>query len=144
MSQATLSSQMATFVSRLSFNDLSDEHLKRFLDIEIPALKQRYGDNAVNFKNVVGRLPRLYIQYSDTPFSWLYTATPGQITEFARKMRDDAWDLRWQIGGTMEKLYEPDLASVQATSGIRVAKELPCLLGHQFASDAPTNRVRFR
>lgn len=90
--------------------DDSDEHLKRILDIEMPALKQRYGNNAVKFENLVGRLPRLYIQYSDTPFSWLYTATPRQITEFAHKMYTDAWDLRWQMEATLEKLNEKESA----------------------------------
>ena len=49
------------------------------MDIDIPALKERYSDYAVRFENVIGPLPRLYIKFSDTPISWLNTATPAQI-----------------------------------------------------------------
>jgi hypothetical protein len=51
-------------------------------------------------------MPRLYIKYSDRPFSWLYTATPRKITEFANKVFDDAWGLRGGIDETIEKMYE--------------------------------------
>ena len=84
----------------------SDEYLKKVLAVYMPILKERYGDNSVRFENVVGRLPRLYIKYSDKPFNWLYTATPKEITEFARKMFDDAWGLRWGFEETVEKMYE--------------------------------------
>jgi hypothetical protein len=50
---------------------------------------QVIGDILVKFENVVGRLPKLYIKYSDKPFYWLCTATPRRITEFAKKMYDD-------------------------------------------------------
>ena len=93
-------------------NDGSDEYFKKVLDIYLPALQQRYGIDSVKFENSAGRLPRLYIKYSDIPFSWLYTATPRQITEFARKMHTDAWDLRWQMETTVEKLFEPEPALV--------------------------------
>ena len=72
----------------------------------MPILKERYGDDSVRFENVVGRLPRLYIKYSDKPFNWLYTATPREITEFAKKIFDDAWGLRWGIEETAIKIYE--------------------------------------
>ena len=86
----------------------SHEYLKMVLDYEMQSLQKRYGVDSVEFENVVGKLPRLYIQYSDRPFDWLYTATPEQITEFAEKMHEDAWSLRWQIeeriDGLMEKI----------------------------------------
>lgn len=88
----------------------SDEYLKKVLDVDMSALKERYGESSVKFENVVGRLPRLYIKYSDKPFSWLYKATPRQITEFAEKMYHDAWGLRWMIEESIEKLYEMEPA----------------------------------
>ncbi|GAG78215.1 unnamed protein product, partial [marine sediment metagenome] len=74
-----------------------DEYLKIVLDYEMSGLQERYGVEAVNFENVVGKLPRLHIKYSDRPFDWLYTANPRQITEFAKSMHKDAWGLRWMI-----------------------------------------------
>ena len=47
--------------------DDSDNYLKMVLDFEMPALKERYGSESVEFENVVGKLPRLYIKYSDKP-----------------------------------------------------------------------------
>ena len=88
----------------------SDEYLKKVLDVKMPALKRQYGENAVRFENVVGKLPRLYINYSDKPFDWLYTADPDQITEYAKKMYHDAWNLRWLIEGTIKELYQVDHA----------------------------------
>jgi hypothetical protein len=88
----------------------SDEYLKKVLDFEMPALKKRYGEGAVEFENVIGRLPRLYIRYSDKPFCWLYSATPRQITEFAENLACDAWGLRREIDETEERLFEMDFA----------------------------------
>ena len=68
------------------------KYLKMVLDFEMQGLQERYGSDAVNFENVVGKLPRLHIKYSDRPFDWLYTATPRQITEFAKSMHEDAWE----------------------------------------------------
>ena len=90
--------------------DDSDEYLKKILELEMPKIKNIYGNDAVRFENVVGRLPRLYIKVSDTPFSWLYTATPKQITEFAKSMFSDAWGLRWQLEETANQLYEVESA----------------------------------
>jgi len=84
----------------------SDDFLKKVLSVYMPLLKKRYGDDSVKFENVVGRLPRLYIKYSDKPFNWLYTATPREITEFANKVFDDAWRLHGGIEETIEKIYE--------------------------------------
>lgn len=84
----------------------SDEYLKKVLSVNMPILISRYGEDSVKFENVVGRLPRLYIKYSDRPFNWLYKATPREITEFAKKVYDDAWGLRWGIEETIEKIYE--------------------------------------
>ena len=88
----------------------SDEFLKKVLDVKMPALKEKYGEDSVRFENVVGKLPRLYINYSDKPFDWLFTATPDQITEFANEMYHDAWNLRWMIEGAAEELYQVDYA----------------------------------
>jgi hypothetical protein len=84
----------------------SDEYLKKVLDIDMLSIKEHYGEDAVKFENVVGRLPRLYIKYSGRPFNWLYTATPAQITEFAQTMTSDVWGLCRQLEETSEKLYE--------------------------------------
>jgi hypothetical protein len=71
--------------------DDSYEYLKKVLDFEMPGLQERYGSDAIEFENVVGKLPRLHIKYSDRPFDWLYAASPRQITEFAESMVADAW-----------------------------------------------------
>jgi len=84
----------------------TDDYLKKMFLVYKSFLKKRYDDNSVNFENVFGRLPKLSVKYSDRPFSWLYTATPTEIIEFAKKVYDDAWGLRWEIEKTMEKLNE--------------------------------------
>ena len=88
----------------------NDESLKMVLDFEMPALQERYGSDSVNFENVIGKLPRLHIKYSDKPFDWLYTATPRQITEFAKSMHEDAWALRWRIEERIDGLMERESA----------------------------------
>ena len=80
------------------------------LDFEMPELKKRYGIDAVEFENVAGRLPRLHIKYSDRPFDWLYTADPRQITEFAKSMYEDAWELRWRIEDRIDGLMKRESA----------------------------------
>jgi len=87
-----------------------DEYLKKVLDVKMPALMEKFGEDSVRFENVVGKLPRLYINYSDKPFNWLYTAAPDQITEFTNEMYHDAWNLRWLIEGAAEELYQVDCA----------------------------------
>jgi hypothetical protein len=84
----------------------SDEYLKKVLDNIIPKLEGKYGNDAVLFENVIGRLPRLYIKYSDRPFSWLYTATPMMIKDFARKIYSDASELRDEIDETIHELWK--------------------------------------
>jgi hypothetical protein len=86
----------------------SDDYLKKVLSVYMPILKERYGEDSEKFENVVGKLPRLQIKFSDRPFSWLYSATPRKITEFAKKIFDDAWGLRWGIEETIEKIYEKE------------------------------------
>ena len=80
------------------------------LDFEMLELKRRYGTDAVEFENVVGKLPRLNIKYSDRPFDWLYTADPRQITEFAKSMYEDAWGLRWIIEERIDGLMKRESA----------------------------------
>ena len=82
------------------------ESLKMVLDYEMSGLQERYGVEAVNFENVVGKMPRLHIKYSDRPFDWLYTATPRQITEFAKSIHEDAWGLRWRIEERIDGLIK--------------------------------------
>ena len=69
-------------------------------------LQERYGTGAVEFENVVGKLPRLHIKYSDKPFDWLFTASPKEITEFAKSMYDDAWGLRWRIEERIDNIIK--------------------------------------
>ena len=80
------------------------------LDFEMPELQVRYGSDAVNFENVVGKLPRLHIKFSDRPFDWLYTANPRQITEFAKSMHKDAWGLRWRIEERIDGIVKRESA----------------------------------
>ena len=88
----------------------SAEYLKKILDTLMPELKNRYGESNVEFENVVGKLPRLYIKYSDEPFSWLYDADPVEITEFAGKVFDDIWDLRSKLDEAEELLFQSTAA----------------------------------
>ena len=88
----------------------NDEYLKKVLDVKMPVLKEKYGEDSVRFENVVGKLPRLYINFSEKSFDWLFTATPDQITAFANEMYHDAWNLRWMIEGAAEELYQVDYA----------------------------------
>jgi len=91
---------------KIKQSDDSQEYLKRTMDVKMEDFKKRYGQNNVQFENVVGRLPRLYIKYSDKPFSWIYTATPTEITQFAKTMFEDVCELRWQIDEVVEHLYQ--------------------------------------
>jgi hypothetical protein len=86
------------------------EYLKMVLNYEMPTLQERYGSESVELENVVGRLPRLHIKYSDKPFDWLYTATPKQITEFAEAMHENAWALRWRIEERIDGLMKRESA----------------------------------
>jgi len=79
-------------------------------DNEISGLQEKYKSDDVNFENVVGRLPRTHIKYSDKPFDWLYTATPRQITEFAEAMHENAWTLRRRIEERIDALMEKESA----------------------------------
>ena len=88
----------------------NDEYLKMVLDYELSGLQERYGSDAVDFENMVGKLPRLHIKYSDKPFDWLYTATPRQITEFAKAIFDDGWALRWRIEERIDGLMKRESA----------------------------------
>ena len=90
--------------------DDNHEYLKRVLDLKMPELKNRYGDDSMEFENLVGRLPRLKIKYSDKPLSWLNTASPAAISEFAKIIYDDAWELRWFIEETADRLFEDKVA----------------------------------
>ena len=94
----------------IDHNDGSDEYYNKVQDIYLPALQKRYGVDAVKFENPVGRHPRLNIKFSDTPHTWLLTATPKEITEFACKLNTDAWDLSWQMESSAEKLFEQESA----------------------------------
>jgi hypothetical protein len=87
-----------------------DEYLKMVLNFEMEGLQKLYGKDAVEFKNLVGKLPRLHIKYSDKPFDWLYTATPRQITEFAKAMHEDAWALRWRIEERIDGIMKRESA----------------------------------
>ena len=73
-------------------------------------IKRERPDDVKLIKNVVGKFPRLHIKYSDRPFDWLYTATPRQITEFAKSMYEDAWGLRWRIRERVDELMKKESA----------------------------------
>ncbi|HAX99626.1 MAG TPA: hypothetical protein DCY12_12260 [Candidatus Atribacteria bacterium] len=90
--------------------DDNHEYLKRVLDLKMPELKNRYGNDSMEFENMVGRLPRLKIKNSDKPLSWLTTASPAEISEFAKIIYDDAWELRWFIEETADRLFEDKVA----------------------------------
>jgi hypothetical protein len=95
---------------QINLNYDCGESLKMVLDYEMSGLQERYGVEAVNFENVVGKMPRLHIKYSDRPFDWLYTATPRQITEFAKSMHEDAWELRWRIEDRIDGIIKRESA----------------------------------
>jgi hypothetical protein len=87
----------------------SDEYMKKMLDHEMDALEKRYGKGNIKFVNVVGRLPRLYIQVSNRPFSWTYSATPRELTEFGSKIHEDLDRICLQISEAVEKAMETEL-----------------------------------
>ena len=86
--------------------DDSDEYLKRVLDFVMPKLKARFWEPAIKFENIPGHLPRLYIKYSAKPLKWLATASPAEMLKFARSIFDDAWDLRWLIEETADRIFQ--------------------------------------
>ncbi|RPJ81505.1 MAG: hypothetical protein EHJ94_04295 [Deltaproteobacteria bacterium] len=87
----------------------SDEYMKKMLDHEMEALEKRYGKSAIRFVNVVGRLPRLYIQFSNRPFSWTYSATPKELTDFGSMIHEDVERICSQISEAVEKSMETEL-----------------------------------
>ncbi len=86
--------------------DDRDEYLKRILDLVMPKLKTRFWEPAIKFENIPGRLPRLHIQYSTKPLTWLVSASPAEMLKFARSIFDDAWDLRWLIEETAGQIFQ--------------------------------------
>jgi hypothetical protein len=87
----------------------SDEYMKKMLDHEMDALEKIYGKGNIKFVNVVGRLPRLYIQVSNRPFSWTYSATPRELTEYGSKIHEDLDRICLQLTEAVEKAMETEL-----------------------------------
>jgi hypothetical protein len=90
----------------------SDEYMKKMLDHEMDALEKRFGKGNIKFVNVVGRLPRLYIQVSNRPFSWTYSATPRELTEFGSMIHEDLDRICSQLTEAVEKAMETKLNPV--------------------------------
>jgi hypothetical protein len=90
----------------------SDEYMKKMLGLEMEALEKRYGKGSIRFVNVVGRLPRLYIQVSNRPFSWTYSATPRELTEYGSKIHEDLDRICLQLTEAVEKAMETELNPV--------------------------------
>jgi hypothetical protein len=86
--------------------------MKKMLGLEMEALEKRYGKGSIRFVNVVGRLPRLYIQVSNRPFSWTYSATPRELTEFGSKIHEDLDRICSQLTEAVEKAMETELNPV--------------------------------
>jgi len=72
-------------------------------------LKKRYNGH-VEFKYLPGKLPKIKIQYSDRPISWLVTATSYEKFDFAIQLHDDFYGFRWYLDATAEEIEEHNAA----------------------------------
>ena len=88
----------------------SEDALQKAMDTEMRWLQDQYGTDSIEFKTELDRTSSRIIKYSDRPFDWLYIATPGQITEFAKAMNEDAWALRYRIEERIEGLMQRESA----------------------------------
>jgi hypothetical protein len=79
-----------------------DDYLRKIWVLKEEELNLRY-QGRVEFEFLPGKLPKMTIQYSDRPVSWLMTATPKERLEFAKQLHADAFDLRWYLSEAMEE-----------------------------------------
>lgn len=86
--------------------DYRYEYLKRVLDLVMPKLRAKFSESAIKFENTPDQFPRLYIQYSTQPLKWLSSASPEEIMELAESIFNDAWDLRWTIEETADRIFQ--------------------------------------
>ena len=89
--------------------DESDDYLKNIWSLKQDKLKQRYNGH-VEFEYLPGKLPKIKIQYSDRPISWLVTATSHEKFEFAKQLYKDFYELRWYLDATDEEIEELNAA----------------------------------
>ena len=87
-------------------DDYRDEYLKRVLDLVMPKLKAKFSESAIKFENTPDQFPRLHIQYSTQPLKWLSSASPEEILKFAKSLFNDAWDLRWTVEETADRIFQ--------------------------------------
>jgi hypothetical protein len=78
------------------------DYLRKVWTLKQDELKERY-QGRVDFEYLPGRLPKLIIQYSDRPVSWLITATPKERLEFSKQLHEDVFGFRWYLSEAMEE-----------------------------------------
>lgn len=78
------------------------DYLRKVWTLKQNELKDRY-QGRVDFEYLPGRLPKMTIQYSDRPVSWLVTATPKERLEFAKQLHEDVFEFRWYLSEAMEE-----------------------------------------
>ncbi len=78
------------------------DYLRKVWTLKQDELKDRYQER-VDFEYLPGRLPKLIIQYSDRPVSWLLTATPKERLEFARQVNEDIFGFRWYLSEAIDE-----------------------------------------
>jgi len=89
--------------------DESVDYLKKIWSLKQDELKRRYNGH-VEFKYLPGKLPKITIQYSNRPISWLVTATSQEKYEFAKQLHDDFYGFRWYLNEAAEEIEEHSAA----------------------------------
>jgi len=89
--------------------DESVDYLQKIWSSKQEELKKRY-NGRVEFEYLLGKLPKITIQYSNRPISWLVTATSKERFEFAKQLHDDFYGFRWYLDATDEEIEELNAA----------------------------------
>lgn len=82
-------------------------------------LKERYGDRKVQLVNAHGKLPRIHIDFSDMPVSWLLTASAEDKTAHAKLLHNGLNDLREMMEYALDEVTK----SIELTQQIHVKEE---------------------
>jgi hypothetical protein len=89
--------------------DEEGDYLRKIWTLMQDELKKMY-HGRVEFEYLPGRLPKIVIQFSDRPVSWLMTATSKERFEFARQLHMGFYGLRTYLNETMKEAEELNVA----------------------------------
>jgi hypothetical protein len=78
------------------------DYLRKVWTLKQDELMERY-KGGVEFEFLPGKLPKIHIQYSDRPVSWLMSATSEEKFEFAKQLHSDFWGLFGYWSEAMEE-----------------------------------------